>query len=85
MTPEQYLVFAAQSPYDAPDAWRGSVAPAPPAKDWAHAAARGVLAELCGRAGIDTALESIDEETRIEIVSTAAAIIRAALFEVIIM
>lgn len=70
-------------PFDAPDAWwhgegRPSNAPAP--KDWAHRAARGIIANLEDRQGIkhELAHEKIDEGTRAEIVAEMAAIIRAA-------
>lgn len=67
-------------PYDAPDAWwhTEGVAVPPPATDWAHAAARGVLADLTDRRGIKHGFEGIDELVRVEIVESLAAIIRAA-------
>ncbi|WP_274644960.1 hypothetical protein [Pseudomonas serbica] len=49
-----------------------------PATDWAHAAARGVLANLLDRGGVGNALEDLDEELRDEIVSELALIIRLA-------
>lgn len=72
------LERGAEYPYDAPDAWWDSGKDTPPAKDWAHAAARGILHDLCDRRGIKRGFEGIDEETRVEIVESLSAIIRAA-------
>lgn len=47
-------------------------------KDWAHAAARGVVADLQGRRAIKWGFDDIDEEIRAEIVASLAAIIRLA-------
>lgn len=49
-----------------------------PAIDWAHRAARGVLADLLDRGGIKHELEAVDYETRAEIVDSVADIIRLA-------
>ena len=65
-------------PYDAPDDWTFDDGPLP-ASDWAHVAARGVIADLCDRGGIKHGFNNIDEEIRVEIVSSLASIIRAAL------
>jgi hypothetical protein len=67
-------------PYDAPNEWWvDSSDPAPPpADDWAHAAARGVMADLTDRHTIKRAFEGIDEDTRSEIVQMMAGIIRLA-------
>jgi hypothetical protein len=66
-------------PYDAPDTWwNGDGKCPPPAKHWAHAAARGVLADLKDRRGIKHAFTEIDERTRREIVGDLARIILAA-------
>jgi hypothetical protein len=48
------------------------------AMDWAHAAARGVLANLLDRSGIGNELEQLDEGIRDEIVEEVAEIIRVA-------
>lgn len=48
------------------------------AKDWAHAAARGVLADLLDRRGIKWEFEKVDADVRVDIVMAIAAIIRAA-------
>lgn len=67
-------------PFDASDSWWNStatIAP-PPAKDWAHSAARGVIADLKNRSGIKHGFNDIDEETRVEIVESIAEIIREA-------
>lgn len=64
-------------PYDAPDGWvHGKQAP--PEIDSAHAAARGILADLSDRSGIKNVLYEIDEETRIDIINSIAEIIRQA-------
>lgn len=68
-------------PLDAPDAWwKGPAGQAPPlAKDWAHLAARGVIADLQDRGGIKQQLtQEIDEDTRVEIINSLAEIIREA-------
>ena len=48
------------------------------AKDWAHAAARGVLADLTDRRGVKQELNEIDSDIRKELVATVADIIREA-------
>lgn len=63
-------------PFDAPDGWEVGD-PVPP-KDWAHRAARGVLADLCDRRGIKWGFQEIDEDVRVEVVESLAGIIRAA-------
>lgn len=77
----------ARLPYDALDKWLelpehdeidSEGPPPPPPVDWAHAAARGVVQELKGRSGLDDILGQLDEETRVEIVSKLAEIIRLA-------
>lgn len=79
-TPQQTLDHAAQFPYDASDFWWASdtVRVPPPAVDWAHAAARGVIESLTDRRGIKHAFEELDEDTRTNIVADLAAIIRVA-------
>lgn len=75
------LKHGAEFPYDAgSDFWEDRVPSPKPADDWAHAAARGVLADLLDRRGIKWALddENIDYATRAEIVQSLAAIIRQA-------
>lgn len=75
------LEHGAKYPYDGgADFWEDRTPTPPPATDWAHAAARGVLADLLDRRGIKWALddEQIDFETRAEIVQSLAAIIRLA-------
>lgn len=65
-------------PYDGGEEfWDGAVAPPPPT-DWAHRAARGVLSNLTDRSGVQDELKSLDHDVRAELVSTIAAIIRAA-------
>lgn len=75
------LEHGAKFPYDGgADFWEDRVPTPPPATDWAHAAARGVLADLLDRRGIKWALEddAIEYDTRVEIVQSLAAIIRLA-------
>lgn len=73
------LKRGADFPYDARDKWWNSGGKrAPKAKDWAHAAARGVIADLTDRHTIKWSFDGIDEATRREIVQTMAAIIRMA-------
>ncbi|MEZ0212500.1 MAG: hypothetical protein ACAH27_06050 [Xanthobacteraceae bacterium] len=66
-------------PYDNPDERDvdESTPPLPPV-DWAHAAARGVVANLKDRRAIKWGFENVDEETRAEIITSLAAIIRLA-------
>lgn len=80
--PERRLVLGDMYPYDAPDAW-WLVSDADGAwtregDDWAHRAARGVVADLTDRRGIKRGFEDIDEDVRTEIVNSLAAIIRLA-------
>lgn len=64
-------------PYDAPDGWvHGKQAP--PEIDSAHAAARGILADLSDRLGIKKVLYEIDEDIRIDIINSISEIIRQA-------
>lgn len=74
------LERGAALPFDAPDQWWATdekEAP-PPALDWAHAAARGILYDFLDRRGIKHGFSGIDEDVRTEIVQSMAAIIRAA-------
>jgi len=78
---KRVLEHGAQYPYDGgEDFWQDPTSTPPPATDWAHAAARGVLADLLDRRGIKWELnhEEIDHETRAEIVQSIAEIIRLA-------
>jgi len=81
MSAKQTLKHGNDFPLDAPDAWwEGDATNPPPPKDWAHSAARGVIADLQDRCGIKHGLErgNLDEEIRTEIVEALAAIIREA-------
>lgn len=71
MSAKQKLKHGNEFPFDSPDRWRAP-------KDWAHSAARGVIAELLTQVGIGHELENIDEETRKEIVAALSEIIREA-------
>lgn len=72
------------NPFDAPDNWRlkaidaGEEPVPPPHKDWAHAAARGVMADLSDRRTIKSTLAVIEESVRIEVVEALSDIIRHA-------
>jgi hypothetical protein len=68
----KHLQHGASSPFD------GDIDNPTPAVDWAHAAARGVLANLLGRRGVGDELEQLDQELRDEIVEEVAEIIRVA-------
>jgi hypothetical protein len=65
MTPEFALKHGADFPFDAPEGWGEpdweKRDPLPP-KDWAHAAARGVLADITDRRGVRQALDDVDHE-----------------------
>ena len=50
--------------------------PPKPATDWAHRAARGVLANLSDRRGVRQALEGIDGDIKKELTDSIADIIR---------
>lgn len=76
------LKLGAEFPYDAPDSWwqddSDDKLPPPPV-DAAHAAARGIVADMCDRHTIKRGFEGVHEDTRKELVETTAAIIRTAL------
>lgn len=76
------LMMGGVFPYDAGEAFwdtdQGTMPPTPPAKDWAHYAARGVLANLLDRRGIKGALHDVNHDVRAEITQMLAAIIRQA-------
>lgn len=96
LTPEQMarraLQWGDKRPFDASQAWQDAFrkldgtdqpAPAPPpADDWAHRAARGIVAELQDDYGGDLemafSLERVGEDGRKSIVDTMAVIIRQA-------
>ncbi|KTB69957.1 MULTISPECIES: hypothetical protein [Pseudomonas] len=71
MSAKSSLKMGAEFPYDDNDT-------PSPAVDWAHAAARGVLADLGDRRGVGQELEQVGDETRIEFVQAVAEIIRLA-------
>jgi hypothetical protein len=73
------LEHGANYPYDAgADYWEDRATTPPPARDWAHAAARGVLADLSDRRGIKWELEKVDHDVRAELTESLAEIIRLA-------
>ncbi len=69
------LEHGAKYPYDFDDC---SNAPPTPATDWAHAAARGVLADLLDRRGIKWELQKVDQDVRVELTQSLSEIIRLA-------
>lgn len=69
------LEQGARYPYDAPDA---EDAPASAAADWAHLAARGVVADLKDRRAIKWGFDNIDEAIRASLIADLADIIRTA-------
>lgn len=78
-----YLDCGDRYPYDAGKAWHRQSREddnlaAPPATDWAHRAARGVIAEMMDRKGIFECLEAVPHTVRAEMVRSIAAVIRAA-------
>lgn len=82
MTARTQIAHGNAFPFDASDAWWNDAAEQrrPKPTDWAHSAARGIIASLQDRAGIKHGLSTvrIDEATRAEIVGTLAEIIREA-------
>jgi hypothetical protein len=86
MTPEltkqarNSLISGDRFPFDASDEWLDSETETSPprAKDYAHRAARGIIANLRDRRSIKNGFNMVDEEVRVLIVETIAAIIREA-------
>lgn len=79
--PDKDLEHGAKYPFDASDSWweDGYLYLVPPvAPDWSVAAARGVIANLEDRRSIKQGFAEVDEDVRVEIVATLAAIIRRA-------
>lgn len=74
--PKHTLEHGNRFPYERKDDEYGDTAQPP--KDWAHSAARGVLADLTDRRGIKYGFDDIDLSTRVEIVESLAGIIREA-------
>jgi hypothetical protein len=79
-TPAQRaLAHGADFPYDGGgEFWTKIDVPPPPAVDWAHRAARGVLADLSDRQGIKHELYNVDYSVREELTAAIAAVIREA-------
>lgn len=76
---QRTLQHGAKFPYDAgADFWEDCTPIPPAATDWAHSAARGVLADLLDRRGIKWELENVDHDVRAELIQSLAAIIRQA-------
>lgn len=80
-TPAQWSIFLGKKyPYDAPDNWMKSSDDVPPVDntDIYLVAARGILADLTDRRDIKRGFENVDDDIRVEIVATLAAIIKEA-------
>lgn len=77
----QSLEHGGEFPYDAPDEWWNDVEdgndPSLPV-DFAHAAARGIIADLKDRRGIKRGFDGVSEEVRVTVVAQMAEIIRQA-------
>lgn len=83
MNAQKFIKYGNQFPFDAPHSWwMGDGESPPPPLDWAHAAARGIIAELEDRRSVGQELESLMEteydDIRKEIVEAIAEIIREA-------
>jgi hypothetical protein len=81
MTSKDKIVSGNAYPFDATDSWwHDSGNLRPPPTNWAHSAARGIIADLQDRKGIKSqfTIDVIDEDTRKELVESMAAIIREA-------
>jgi len=75
---EHTLSRAQQYPYDA--SWDREPGTEPPAaRDWAHMAARGIMADLSDRGGIKHEIGAVDEDVRSDIVEMHRLIILTAL------
>jgi hypothetical protein len=75
------LQHSERYPYDATDEWRANTNyedDAPPAEDWAHAAARGVVADLTDRRDVKNGFANVDEDVRRDIVDSIRRIILLA-------
>ena len=76
---ERLLALADKYPYDVPDGWADDPNRQPAAyEDWAHRAANGAVQSLQCRQGFDDVFHGIEEDTRVEIVSELAEVIRTA-------
>jgi Mor family transcriptional regulator len=85
MNAKKRLEHGNEFPYDAgakfwEDESQENVTPPAP-KDWAHAAARGVLADLLDRRSVKHPFDEVDHDTRAELTATMSEIIRTALRE----
>lgn len=77
---QQSINHGAEFPYDAGhEFWDGSHPRVPPpATSWAHAAARGIFADLTDRRGLKNLLASISREVASEMVQSVTEIILTA-------
>jgi hypothetical protein len=83
MDASRALIEGDEFPYDAADRWwctHADVVGRPPKpSDFAHRAARGIIANLRDRRGVKNGFDRIDEDMRIDMVNDAAEIIREAI------
>ena len=77
---QRALAMGAEYPFDARAEWdeHGDRVSPPPPVDWAHAAARGVIADMSDRRGLRDLLDSVQRDVRVNIVQSIADIIRSA-------
>jgi len=77
---QQSINHGAQFPYDGGHEFWESQNPRtpPPATDWAHAAARGIFADLTDRRGLRNVLASISHDVVSEMVQSVTEIILTA-------
>lgn len=84
-TAKEALLHGDEFPFDAHDSWwyNGDEDKGPPPApfDWAHRAARGIIAELKERRGIKGGFTDLEEKVRVELVQKIARIIGAAFAE----
>ena len=65
-------------PYDGTDGFWNGIEDATHPDDWAHVAARGIMADLLDRRQVKNGFHGIEENVRVDIVSSIAEIIRYA-------
>lgn len=78
--PERCLVHGNEMPFDCPATWSQGTreAPASPAVDWAHAAARGAFQSLYDDHDFRQTMRATPEDQRARLVEAVADIIRQA-------
>jgi hypothetical protein len=72
---KQKIEFGKKFPFDFfGDDWKDAT----PATDWAHLAARAVMADLTDRRGIRQEIDQVDDDVKLEILNVLTTIIREA-------